>query len=300
MRRNTLAAFFRSVVIAALPLAGACNDYRTCGSSWTVDGGVEDGGCFARCLKPGGGTTGFCTEKTNSSGGAVTECSPDCTGRRPEGLAPAEISGPALGKHFARMAHLEAASVPAFRRLRAELRAHGAPQRLVDACTRAARDELRHARVTARLARRFGAATPQVAVRSTPPRTLLAIAVENAREGCVRESFGALVATWQAQAAADHEVRTVMERIALDETRHAELAWEIDAWLSTRLGAAERQQMKAARADELARIAAGLSAMGQTDVARSVGLPSPSVALALHRAFAGEVARRSRAAAAQA
>ena len=52
-------------------------------------------------------------------------------------------------------------------------------------------------------------------------RELEAIAIENAVEGCVRESFGALLATWQAKTAGDARVRAAMKRIARDETRHA-------------------------------------------------------------------------------
>src|SRR5262249_10823253 len=51
-----------------------------------------------------------------------------CTGRRPEGLLPVEVrSRSVLGRYAARAAHLEAASVSAFERLRVELRAFGAP-----------------------------------------------------------------------------------------------------------------------------------------------------------------------------
>ena len=98
MKRDALAAFFRRAVIAALPLASACGGGlpittpdaaadmvvlgRFCGNPWTVDGGVDDGGCFEKCAETGHATTGFCHEDTNSSGGAVTVCSPDCTGRR--------------------------------------------------------------------------------------------------------------------------------------------------------------------------------------------------------------------------
>ena len=288
MRRSTLAAFFRHAVIAALPLAAGCEPGTNCGATWTVDGGADnDGGCFARCAQPPATrSTGFCHESTNSSGGVVTVCQPDCTGRRPAGLARAEIRGSALGAHFARMAHLEAASVPAFRRLRAELRAHGAPRRLLDGCTRAARDEVRHARAAARLARRFGAETPRVVLQSAAPRPLMTIAVENAREGCVRESFGALLLTWQARAAADPGVRELLAGLAEDETRHAELAWAVDAWLRTRLPASERARLRQVRRDELAQLAVQVDAAVDAELRDRAGLPPPPVARALHRAFA--------------
>jgi hypothetical protein len=299
MRRDTLASFFQRAVLAALPLLGACGGSpgpNNCGNgTWTVDGGVGDLGCIARCIQPNGPSTPFCDEKTNSGGGLVTECHPDCTGRRPAGLAHASVRGSSLGAHFARMAHLEAASVPAFRRLRAELRVHGAPRRLVDACTRAARDEVRHARAVGRLARRFASRPPQVTLAAVRARPLLALAKENACEGCVRESFGALVATWQARTAEDRAVRRLMTGIAVDETRHAELAWEIDGWLRTRLGRQERAEVERARDEELAQLAAALDRAPDAELARAVGLPPPEAARLLHRAFAREVRRRTRA-----
>ncbi|HZS37457.1 MAG TPA: hypothetical protein VFF06_11560 [Polyangia bacterium] len=302
MRRDTLALFFRRAIVAALPLVAGCGPSPIgipgpgpCGgaqSTWTVDGGLADLGCDDKCAGVHTYTTGFCSETTNSAGQPIVECHQDCTGRRPAGLRAAMARGDVLGRHFARMAHLEAASVPAFRRLRAELRAHGAPKRLLDACTRAARDEVRHARAAARLARRFGAAPPRVVVDAPAARDLAAIAVENAREGCVRETFGALVATWQARAAEDGEVRAVMTTLAADETRHAELSWEIDAWLRSRLAPAERARVEEARRAELAALASTLDACADETLARATGLPPPHVARALHRTFAVEIARR--------
>jgi hypothetical protein len=147
------------------------------------------------------------------------------------------------------MARLEAASVPAFRRLRRELVAHGAPRRLVRAAERAARDEIRHARMTTALARRYGGTVVLAEVDELPVRNLEAIAIENAIEGCVREAFGALVGSWQAAAATDPVIRAVMKRIARDETRHAALAFELHAWLKGRLGADARARLRDSRRD---------------------------------------------------
>lgn len=298
MKRDALALFFRRAVIAALPLIGGCGNgpstgpLGNCNDSWTVDGGLTDAGCVNQCSGVRTYSTGFCSESTNSAGQPIVVCHQDCTGRRPSGLRAATVRGPGLGAHFARMAHLEAASVPAFRRLRAQLRTLGAPRRLLDACTRAARDEVHHARAAARLARRFGAQAPRVEVEAAAPPDRSQLAADNAREGCVRETFGALVATWQARQAADGDVRAVMERVAADETRHAELAWEIDAWLRPRLTPAERERVDEARRAGLAELAASLDANPDETLARAAGLPPPVVARALFRAFTNEVARR--------
>jgi hypothetical protein len=79
-------------------------------------------------------------------------------------------------------------------------------------------------------ARAHRAKPARVAVSAPVQRSLEQLAVENAVEGCVRETYGALLATWQARAAAEPRVRAMMAAVAVDETRHAQLAWDLDAW----------------------------------------------------------------------
>src|SRR5580658_1383630 len=88
-------------------------------------------------------------------------------------------------------AYLEAASVRAFDWLEDELSAHGAPERLQARARRAARDEVRHARVIRSFAERAGARVPSLRVKAARARSLEAMAVENAVEGCVNETLGA-------------------------------------------------------------------------------------------------------------
>lgn len=168
-------------------------------------------------------------------------------GRIPAGLARATVkraSSP-LGDYFASAAHLEAAAVHAFRRLHDELAASGAPPRLLRAARRAQRDEVRHVRVTARLARRFGGTPAPARVSQLPLRALDAVALENAVEGCVRETFGALFASFQAANALDSEIAQAMDVIARDETRHAALSWAIARWAARRLDPAARARIAA-------------------------------------------------------
>lgn len=145
-------------------------------------------------------------------------------GRRPAGLQlRGERARSVLADYFARMSALEAASVPAFQILERELSALGAPDELLAQVRAAIADERDHTVRTARLAQRFGAQPEQPAVEAQPLRAAFALAMENAVEGCVRESFGALLATYQATRARDPEVRDTMARIALDE--HATPRW---------------------------------------------------------------------------
>jgi hypothetical protein len=191
------------------------------------------------------------------TGGVVVQCSIICLGRRTDGVAdPSRCDESRLGDVFAARAYLEEVSVHAFARLERELAAHGAPARLQRDARRARRDEVRHAAMTARLARRFGG-TPRSPEppAATPVRSLLAIAIENAVEGCVRETYGAVVGLVEAKQSRDAGVRRAMESIAADECRHAELAWAIAAWAMPRLTPEERAEVERAKRDAVEKLA---------------------------------------------
>jgi len=183
--------------------------------------------------------------------------------------------------------------VAAFDVLRAELAAHGAPQRLRRAAVRARRDEVRHARAMGMLARRFGAEVPRARVTVGPVRPLLDIAVENAVEGCVRETWGALSAEWQARTAADARVRAVLVGIAEDEARHAALAWSVARWAEPRLTMEGRRRVRHARELAAAALARELVTDAPADVVRIAGVPTAPRARALFDRMQRELAVRS-------
>jgi hypothetical protein len=195
-----------------------------------------------------------------------------------------------LGALFARIARLEAASVPAFRRLEEDLRGHGAPASLLASCRRAARDEVRHAKLMGALARRFGAEPEPAVVEPVAQRALETIAIENAVEGCVREAYGALVATYQSMTAKDPTIARVMSMIARDETRHAELSYAIDSWARTVLDAEVVARVDAARTKAMSDLAEEIATESSCsiDLARA-GLPTPGAALAMLDALRTEV-----------
>jgi hypothetical protein len=220
------------------------------------------------------------------AGGAATIlCDRQCTtaGRRPRGLLRPHRTtsrGP-VGEWLAFSAHLEAASIPAFERLATDLAQLGAPRALIGRACSAARDEARHARVMTRLARQRGATVPRVVVRPVRPASLARLAAENAAEGCVRETYGALVATWQAAHACDPAIRASMARIASDETRHAALAWSLHAWVSQRLTRSERRIVDRVRAAALESLRSEATHPPHPDTEREAGLPPAHVARAL-------------------
>jgi hypothetical protein len=233
-----------------------------------ADAGVD---CIGSC-RVNGPSTGFCS--ANSDGKTVT-CHTDCTGRRPAGFEARGDVPSTLGEYFAELARLEAASIDAFGILAGDLVRLGAPGKLVKSALRARRDEIRHARAMSELARRFGCEPTATHTTLPAPRSLVDVAIENAVEGCVRETFGALVAHWQAHHAKDLGIRSAMARIARDETKHAALAWQIDAWIRSKLTREEDDRVTRAMEDA----AGSLRMAGEppAELADRAGMPASLV-----------------------
>jgi hypothetical protein len=128
----------------------------------------------------------------------------------------------------------EHASIAAFARFTMLLLSVGAPPDLAIGSQRASLDEVRHARACFSLARRYGArevGPSELVVADSLSAMSLADVVElTVAEGCVGETLGALLAAEQLRWATDPEVRRILQRIAKDELRHAELAWKFLAW----------------------------------------------------------------------
>lgn len=217
----------------------------------------------------------------------VEEGDPNCsTGRIPDGFCRAGRSRgrSPVGRFLARVAELEAASVDAFAQLGAELQAHGAPLAFVAGAESARQDEVRHAAATGRLARKYGSRVPAPRIPPVPLKDMVSLAADNAAEGCVRETFGALVAHAQARRAQDPDVRRVMHTIARDETRHAALSWRVASWARSRMGSAERARVTRSARRSVEQLREELTAPLHPRVHTVLGMPEPAEAGAL---FAG-------------
>ncbi len=212
-----------------------------------------------------------------------------CTGRRPLAHRERAFVGGTRAAWFAELAYLERASVVAFEQLAGWLERRGAPAELIERCRAAAADEVVHGDRMAALAEREGASVPEVASCS-PDDDLLAVALHNAVEGCVRESFGALLGAHQARTCDDLELRELFATIAADELRHGQLAWDLHAWLVTQLDDAAREQVEAVQRLALAE----LSSEVRRSAARTpsgLGWPGPELAAGMATHFAGLVGR---------
>ena len=247
---------------------------------------VIDAGCnSALCLDPfpsdggplwGDYCTPYCGDFTwqcSLVDAGLASCMYSCPGGRRHARyrEPKTLAG--VGGYFARMHSLEAASVPAFERLARELEAHGAPARLVSAARRARRDEIRHVKITRALAARFSVHARAKRIPIGRVRSLESVALENAVEGCVLETFGALIATWQATRAQDPVVRSAMRKIARDETRHAELAFRVAAWADARLSTRARERVAEARNHAAKKVSSRFRQPSKA-FATTLGLPS--------------------------
>ncbi len=210
-------------------------------------------------------------------------------GRRPEGLCPLpQREQPLdLGAYFASMAHFEAASVAAFEILARELAHHDAPAELVNRARTAAREELRHAQLTAAVAARFGGSPAKPAIEPRALRTLEQIALDNATEGAVRETFSAALAAYQARAALDPQIARVMQQLAIDEMSHAALSLAIDAWVRPRLDEAARARVAAAQAEAVVQL--GRDCARPQPLSAAAGLPTREARVHMHRALASEL-----------
>jgi len=137
----------------------------------------------------------------------------------------------ALARIWAQDGLAEYASVASFARLTLQLMAFGAPPQLIEASQQASLDELRHAQFCfAEAARHAGRHVEPGALDIGQACAWLSFEdfmVLNLIEGCVGETLAGLRMAEQARLAASLALARALTEISEDETRHAELAFEI-------------------------------------------------------------------------
>lgn len=273
-------------------LSGARDYVSECDTvcrEFDVYGVPPEAGIDAGALADGGrylsNTRATCTQADAGTPRIVCTYTPICIGgRAPAGFAPASGLANDVAGWLARAAHLERASVRAFEELAAELALHGAPRRLTREALRAADDERRHAQTVEALVVHRGARVPDVRRSPSSRRSLSALAIDNAIEGCVREAYGALVAAHQAEHAEDADVRVAYREIAVDEARHALLSLAIHDWARAQLSIEAAKDLDERRQAELAM----WRALPLEDAAtrKALGLPDGAMRTALLDALA--------------
>jgi hypothetical protein len=205
----------------------------------------------------------------------------------------------AVARGWLEQALMEHASVASLARFSLQLLQLGAPAELVAAAAAAMQDEIRHARACFQLARRHssedvgpGPLAVDGALDQMDPAGVVLAAV---REGCIGEPVAAIEASEALSHCDDAAARAVLERIAIEEGQHAELAWRFVAWaLETRPELAPRVRevfaLEIAGARPGRTSAAEGVAAADRELARHGLLSSPLRAALRTRVLAGVVA----------
>lgn len=279
------------VLAPTLLACGSCEDRVESVNELRVvelsSGGEETVSCESTCLGRYGEAPASCTVDSPSQVSCtyVESRHISCGGAGRRADAPASSvarMSAASSAWLVDTALLEASAVTAFRRTARALSLHGAPPSLVRRATRAAADERRHTLAVVGLAAREApvAISVRTDVREVP--SLEALALENAREGCVGEAWGAIEAHAQAALADDLRLRDVMGRIARDEAMHALFSLDLDAWARARAPRSTAALLDRARRDAHARLAREL----EPRTTSPLGLPHGETARALAQLLA--------------
>jgi hypothetical protein len=226
----------------------------------------------------------------------ITECTPASSwelvcwgefcaiGRLAEGVE-THSAGAATARAFASMAAHEAAAVVAFEQLALELSRHGLPEPLQRGALRAAREERRHTRLVGALARSRGGQFGLSRAACTEVRSLEALALDNAVEGCTRETFGAMVGLYQSRHAPDPSVRAVMASVSEDELGHAAWSWALAEELNARLPLSSRRKVREAREASLHTLTRSVLAPHSAAERVELGLPGEATLEAMATAL---------------
>jgi hypothetical protein len=207
------------------------------------------------------------------------------------GLSLAPEARAAVSRAWFEDALAEHASVASFARATLELIAVGAPPRLLAAHQRAGIQEIAHAQRCFALARAYGGGDVDPGAIAVPaPRAahLVRLACDTFAEGCVAETFGALLAERALAGCRVEAVRAALRVIAADEAAHAALAWKTLAWAARQGGPAVVRAVAAVAADLRTHAAFGLEIPGAANAMSAEPMPD----LPAHGRLGGAAHRR--------
>jgi hypothetical protein len=232
----------------------------------------------------------LCTKPNFMSGCWIVDagqiqCGGGCPGgRAPPGLAGLSILDSTAGSWLARMAQLESAAVDAFVHLSRELDALHFSE-FSGASIRAAEEEMRHAQLVSKLALRRGYLPHAPHIYGSPLRDLETVAIDNAREGCGRELFGAFTNVHQAENAKDPDIAQAMRSIAKEELSHAEFSFSLAQAFMPQLSKSQRRRVR--EAQEIALLNLGAEAVSES-MRDTLGLMNENQSSALARRLIDE------------
>ena len=206
-------------------------------------------------------------------------------GRAPMNAENHFIPSTDLATHFARQAQEEALSVFSFAELYQTVQAHNAPSSLLQRCVQALREEQMHTQMAISLCTKHGGDVPTISVPSQSTPNLFALTLHNALVGCIQESWAALLEQYQAMHGTAHH--HIQNRIAQDELAHAQLAWDIHAFLMSLLGTQEQEIIRTSMRKLLA--SKDISYMPSFPNSEILGIPSKETQQQLHEHFSTQL-----------
>lgn len=301
MHRSALRGFIHRVATVGVPLLSAScfglGGTAHCTfqmqvfvreSDLMLDGGIPD--CKQVCAGRGPESSKLtaCSEAMTDGGPAI-ECDFEIThacGRYPLLPLPVASGATAVSRWLSRAAYIEGRSALAFANVADSLAFHRAPVHLIRAVTSAASDELRHAQIFGRLASGYGCTALHLGPSPNRMESLEDLAIENAVDGCVVETWGARLAEWQSNAARDPAVRAAFSAISGDELRHAMLARALDEWFRSQLSLSSRSRVGDARRTAIVALREQVRKPIPVDLA-PIGLPDARLAPALFQTVFG-------------
>jgi bacterioferritin (cytochrome b1) len=139
-----------------------------------------------------------------------------------------------LATFWLRTAQLEHASVASFHQFGLDLMRFGASPDLLMRTSKAAMDEISHAKAAFAITEGFlghPVSPEEFNMRLQPAKSLAEFAVNVAMEGAVNETLAVVLATLQHEKCEDYAIKKLLMDIIREEAEHAELAWDTLRWL---------------------------------------------------------------------
>jgi len=137
------------------------------------------------------------------------------------------------GEFYLQCALFEHASIASFHQFGLELMRFAAPRDLLLATQEAILDEIRHAQLAFGLASSLlekNVAPTSLSMQIEGSESLQEFALKTLKEGAVGESIAVVLAATQRCYAKEAAICDFLDQVIIDESKHAELAWETLRW----------------------------------------------------------------------
>ena len=140
-----------------------------------------------------------------------------------------------IGLEWLHQAEAEHASIASFARHTLQLMSIGASSELILRSQQASIDEIEHAKMCYGFASRFMGVEiypgPLDMIGSLDKLNIEDIVESVIQDGCIQETISAIEGQFRAKYARDEVVKISLTKLAADETKHAQLAWDTIKWI---------------------------------------------------------------------